>query len=185
MPVATQVKRGQTILLDGDLFRIMNLTHITPGKGNAVVQAELRNLKSGLKTEKRFRSSEDVELADMQTRKMQFLYETDSVFHFMDTENYEQYELGDDLLAETRFYLVAEANYEIETHEGKPVGLNLPLRMTFTIEKTDPAQKGSAGKTKIAKLNTGLEVKVPLFLKEGEAIVVSTDTGEYVERASS
>lgn len=183
MPVATQIKQGQTVIIDGELYKILNLTHITPGKGNAVVQADARSMKSGLKKDFRFRSSENVELADMLTRKMQYLYQGDGVYNFMDQENYEQYELTEDVLSDSLDFLIPEAIYDVDLHEGTPVGLVFPSRMTFKIVETDPAQKGDAGKTKLAKLETGLTVKVPLFLEEGELIVVNTDSKEYVERA--
>lgn len=183
MPVATQVKSGNVIKLDGKLYRIIKTVHITPGKGNAIVQTQLRGLADGVKTEKRFRSSEEVETVDVFSRVMQFLYEGDGIYHFMDNENYEQYELTQDILGDDTVFLVAESNYTVDIYEEKPIGITLPERVTVKIAETDPAQKGSAGKVKPAKTDAGLTVKVPLFLAEGDSIVVNTSSKEYVERA--
>lgn len=183
MASATQIKVGNTVIFNGELCRITKLTHITPGKGNAVVQAEMRNLGSGSKMQNRFRSSENVEVASLQTRGMQYLYESEGIFFFMDMENYEQYEVGSTLLGDDVQFLVPETKYIVDLYEGKPIGLELPPRLTFKILQTDPAEKGSAGKTKPATLEGGLVVHVPLFLATGEAIVINTETREYVERA--
>lgn len=184
MPPATQIKVGQTLIIDGELYKIIRLTHITPGKGNAVVQSDLRNIKTGVKTEKRFRSSENVELAQMLTRTMQFLYESDGVYHFMDTESFEQYELGKDLLGDGTYFLVPETTYTIELHDGTPVGISFPQRLTLKIVQTDPIQKGASGKYKPATTESGLVIQVPLFIGE-EEVVINTEDMKYVERAKS
>lgn len=184
MPVATQLKVGHVVILDGQLYRVLKLTHITPGKGNAVVQSDLRNLKSGVKTEKRFRSSEHVERAEIMTRMMQFLYESDGVFYFMDAESFEQYEMSRDLINDVRDFLAPEAHYTVDLYEGAPIGIELPPRVTMTIKATDPAQKGGAGKSKDAVCETGLVVKVPLFLVTDDKIIVDTESRTYVERSS-
>ncbi|OVE80872.1 elongation factor P [bacterium K02(2017)] len=183
MTVATQIKLGNVVILDGELYKVIKLTHITPGKGNAVVQTDLRNVKSGVKTNKRFRSSEDVETAEIRTIKMQYLYNEGDTFHFMDQENYQQYELSRDLIAEAIHFIVPENVYEVSTYEEAPMGIVLPTRVAIQVAQTDPAQKGVQGKTKIAKSESGLSVKVPLFIEEGESIVVNTETNEYIERA--
>lgn len=185
MTVATQVKRGNVIKMDGNLFTIIGLTHITPGKGNAVVQAELRNLMTGVKTQKRFRSSEDLETVDVINRSMQFLYSEGDVYHFMDQESFEQYELNPDVLGDAVYYIIPEKNYEVAVYEEKPIGIELPPHSVLKITETDPAIKGVQGKTKPATLETGLTVKVPLFIEEGELIVVNTETNDYIERAKS
>lgn len=185
MTVATQLKRGRTVLIDGNLYNIEKTTHITPGKGNAIVQTELRNVKTGVKTEKRFRSSEDVETVDIFTRKMDYLYSDGDVHHFMDKESYEQYELQKDILGNALYYLQENQTYEVSTYEGAPIGIALPQKMTMKIVETTPAEKGVTGKTKPAKLETGLTVNVPLFIDVDESIVINTDSNEYLERAKS
>lgn len=183
MTVATQLKSGNTVLIEGNLLKIEKLTHITPGKGNAIVQAILRNVKTGVKTEKRFRSAEDVETVDVFTRHMQYLYSEGDVFHFMDTETFEQYEIKKDFLAEAVYYLIANTTYDIALYENQPIGIDLPPRVILKITETSPAEKGVQGKTKHATLETGLSVTVPLFLNEGENIVVNTSDNSYIERA--
>ena len=183
MPAATQIKKGEAILLNGELYKILNLQHITPGKGNAVVQSDLRNVRTGVKTEKRFRSNEDVEVADLIMRKLQFLYETEGVYHFMDVQTFEQYEVGPDVVSDSKDFLVPETVYEVDLYESNPVGIKLPAKMNFKIIETDPAERGEAGKTKPAKLETGLVIQVPLFISSGELVVVNPEKKEYVERA--
>lgn len=182
MVVATQVRRGQMLILDGDLYRILKLTHITPGKGNAVVQSDLRNIRTGVKTEKRFRSSEDVTVAHVETSKMQYLY-ADAQHHFMDMATYEQYAMDRDLLEDVAGFLVPEQEYAVDIHDGRPIGVTLPSSVVLKIVRTDPPQKGDAGKRKPATANTGLVVQVPLFVAEGDQIMVSTEDGGYLERA--
>ena len=183
MTVATQLKRGNIITMDGELYRITKLTHITPGKGNAVVQSDMRNVKTGVKTNKRFRSSEDVETVIVRTRQMQYLYQEGEVFHFMDQETFEQYELNDELLSDAIHYIQPENVYDVTLYEESAIGIELPQKMTLKITETDPAEKGVQGKTKQATLETGLVTKVPLFIEEGESIVINTENGDYIERA--
>ena len=183
MTVATKIKKGNIVKLNNELYRIINLMHITPGKGNAIVQADMRNIKTGVKTNKRYRSAEDVETAEVFNRKMQYLYKDGDVYHFMDQENFEQYELSDELLAETAHYIVPEHNYDVMLYEEAPIGVELPINVTLKITETAPGQKGIQGKTKDAILETGFRIQIPLFLEEGERVVVNTDTNEYIERA--
>lgn len=183
MPVASQLKTGNTILLEGQLFTILTLTHITPGKGNAVVQTDLRNIKTGIKTNKRFRSQEDVETVDVMFRKMSFLYNEGTAYHFMDQENFNQYELPLDFLGDSVNYLLPNTVYDMQLYENQPIDINLPPTITLKIIETDPPQKGNPGKTKIAKLETGLSIQIPLFLAEGESVIINTSKKEYLERA--
>lgn len=183
MTVATQIKRGQIISISGNLYKIIKISHITPGKGNAVVQTDLRNIKTGTKTNKRFRSSEDVETIEVRTRKMQYLYNDGDIYHFMDQESYEQYELQKELIADAIHYILPENSYEVDLNEDTPIGVELPSKITLKITETDPPQKGVQGKTKPATLETGFVIKVPLFVEEGDSVVVNTESDEYVERA--
>jgi len=183
MTVATKIKRGNIIKLNSELYKIIKLTHITPGKGNALVQTDLKNIKTGVKTNKRFRSSEDVETIEVRTRKMQYLYNDGDIYHFMDQESYEQYEIYKELLAEAIHYILPDNYYEVDLNEEIPIGIELPQKIVLKITATDPAQKGAQGKTKPATLETGFVVKVPLFIEEGESVVVNTENDEYIERA--
>lgn len=180
---ATQIRVGNVIKFDGDLCRILKVQHVTPGKGNAVVQTEFRNLRTGLKMNNRFRSTEIVEKVVVLERKMQFLYQEGKIYHFMDPENYEQIEISEDLLEEALPFLKPEAVLTVSLYEGKPLGISLPSRVTLTVTRCDPPSKGKAGATKDAVLENGNSVKVPLFIKEGDQIVVDTETNSYAEKA--
>ncbi|MBI2342763.1 MAG: elongation factor P [Deltaproteobacteria bacterium] len=183
MVVATQIRRGQVVVLGGDLYKIIKLMHITPGKGNAVVQTDLRNIRTGVKTEKRFRSSEDVNVAYIDTHSMQYLYAEGDLHHFMETSTYEQYEIPADVIAEALPFIVPNHEYAVDVHDGRPIGITLPDNIVLTIVETPPPQKGDTGKSKMAKTDTGLVVRVPLFVAEGDAISVSTADGSYLARA--
>jgi elongation factor P len=182
MITATQIRVGNILKFNGDLCRVMKVTHVTPGKGNAVVQTDLRNLRSGLKFNNRFRSTETVEKVEVFDRKIQFLYQEGPTYHFMDPETYEQIEISEELLDEAVKFLKPEVVLTVSLHEGKPLGVNLPPRVTLKVTRCDPAGKGKAGATKEAVLENGNAVKVPLFIKEGDDIIVDTETNSYVEK---
>lgn len=182
MITATQIRVGNILKIDNVLYRVLKVQHITPGKGNAQVQADIRNLKNGIKTNVRFRSVEAVEKVDTEERQMAFLYQDGPTYHFMDPKNYEQFELDKSLLEEAIRYLKPEAQIVVMSCEGNPVSVSLPLRMTFTVVECDPASKGIAGALKDAKMDNGAVFKVPLFIKPGEAVVIDTETGEYLEK---
>lgn len=179
---ATQIRVGQILLIEGQLCKVLKVQHITPGKGNAVIQTELRNLKTRNKENIRFRSTETVELANVATRNMNFLYQEGSSYHFMDPQTFEQAEMQEDVLRDILPYLVADTSLMISSYEGNPVSVTLPLKMSFEVSSCDPPSKGVAGSFKDATLSNGLIVKVPLFIKQGDVIVVDTDTGEYMEK---
>jgi elongation factor P len=180
---ATQIRVGYIIKFNGDLCRVLKVQHVTPGKGNAVVQTDLRNLRTGIKINNRFRSTETVEQVEVAIRKMQHLYQEGKIFHFMDTETYEQLEIPEEVLADAIPFLKPEAVLSVSLYEGKPVGIALPTRVTLKITRCDPPSKGIAGATKDALLENGLTVRVPLFIKEGDPIVVDTESLDYLEKA--
>jgi len=180
---ATQIRVGNIIKHEGNLCRVLKVQHVTPGKGNAVVQTEMRNLITGTKLNIRFRSSENVDKVEVFDRKMQFLYKDGKIYHFMDPDNYEQLEIEEDVLEEAIPFLKPESVLTLSLFEGKPVGLNLPPRVTLKVTQCDPPSKGKAGATKEAVLENENRVKVPLFIKEGDEIVVDTATNTYSEKA--
>jgi len=179
---ATQIRIGQILLIDGNLCKVLKVQHITPGKGNAVIQTELRNLKTKNKDNIRFRSTETVELANVAIRNMNYLYQEGSSYHFMDPLTFEQAEMQEDVLRDILPYLVPDTSLIVSSYEGNPVSVTLPLKMTFEVTTCDPPSKGVAGSFKDATLSNGLVVKVPLFIKQGDSIVVSTENGEYMEK---
>lgn len=180
---ATQIRVGQILKIENNLFRVLKVQHITPGKGNAVVQTELRNLRTKNKDNMRFRSAETVEEADVTTQNVNFLYQEDATYHFMDPVSFEQMEINADVLGEVAKYLQPETTLTVSSYEGEPVGVVLPPKLSFDVLECDPPTKGMAGATKTAKLQNDITVKVPLFIKEGDRIVVDTESGAYLEKA--
>ncbi len=182
MITATQVRVGNILKIDNVLFRVLKVQHITPGKGNAQVQADIRNLKTGIKTNIRFRSVEAVEKVDTEERVMNFLYQEGSIYHFMDPATYEQFEISADLLEDSLRYLKPEAQITLLSCEGNPVSVSLPQRMSFTVVECDPPTKGMAGALKDAKVDNDAVFKVPFFIKPGDVVLIDTESGDYLEK---
>ena len=182
MMTATQVRVGNILKIDNVLFRVLKVQHITPGKGNAQVQADIRNLKTGIKTNIRFRSVESVEKVDTEEKNMNFLYQEGPIYHFMDPKTYEQFEVSQSLLEDVLPYLKPDAQITLMSCDGSPVSVSPPQRMSFTIVECDPASKGMAGALKDAKVDNGSIFKVPLFIKPGDVVVINTESGDYLEK---
>ncbi len=181
---ATQLKRGMVIRHDNDLYRVVEAQHKTPGNLRGMVQARIRNLKSGSISDHRFRSVDVVERAILDETEMEFLYRDGDMFHFMNNETFEQIGLSDEVLGDAVPYLMANIKLKIEMFEGRPVGIELPKTVDMTVVETEPAIKGASVSNvgKPAKMETGLIVNVPAFISEGERIRIDTSTGAYVER---
>lgn len=179
---ATQIRPGNFLKIDNELFSVLKIQHITPGKGNAVVQTELRNLRTGIKINQRFRSTETVEEVELGMCKMNFLYQEGTIYHFMNPDTYEQVELPAAILEDAIPFLKPEAQITLFRYEDKPVSVSVAARITFEVKQCDPPTKGFAGATKDATLDNGLVVKVPLFIKEGDLVVVDTANQSYLEK---
>ena len=181
---ATQLRRGNTILHNGELFVVVDHQHITPGNWRGMVQAKIKNLRTGAISEHRFRSEDRVERAILDEREMEFLYQDGSDFHFMDTETYEQTHLHADVLGDSVQYLKPNSRIHVEYYEGKPVGLHLPATVDLKVLETEPGMPSAtvSNVLKPAKTETGLIVPVPHFVQEGDVIRVDTAEGKYLER---
>ena len=182
---ATQIRKGMIIIMDGTLWRVMEMQLITPGRWKAMVQTKLRNLQTGSQTEHRFRSEERLEQARLDEVEMEYLYEQDGDYVFMNLENYEQLPLAAEAIGGAVKYLKPNTVIEIEMFEGKPVGVNLPHTMDLKVASTEPRLQG-ATKTSLYKpavLETGAVVQVPEFIKDGDVIRVDTWEDKYLERA--
>jgi elongation factor P len=179
------MRPGQTLDMDGTLFTILNYQHVKPGKGQAFVKTKLRNLKSGAVVDKTFRADEKVNLAVLDKREMQFLYEEDAGLVFMDNESYEQTHIQPDMLGEARRFLKDGTVVLVPVYEGVPVGAEMPNTVELEITDTEPGHKGDrvSGALKPATLETGATVQVPLFLEKGERVKVDTRSGDYLSRA--
>jgi elongation factor P len=182
---ATQLKRGMCIKHDNQLWRIVEAQHKTPGNLRGLVQAKIKNLKSGSVSDHRFRSVDMVERAILDDAQMEFLYQEGDMYHFMNQETYEQVGLSDEVLGDAVNYLISNIKLNIEMYEGRPVGIALPLTVEMKVVETEPAIKGAtvSNQSKPAKMETGLIVNVPPFISEGDIIRVDTATGSYIERA--
>jgi len=182
---ATQIRKGTAIEIDGRILVVISYTHLTPGKGNAQVQAKLRDLEDGKSYERRFRSVDKLEQVYIDRREMEFLYEDSQSAVFMDCENYEQSFISKDFLGDDFLYLTPNMKITGEIYNGKLVNVALPATVDLMIVETEPGLK-SATVTNVQKpaiLETGLKVRVPPFIEQGEKIRVDTRTGEYLERA--
>ena len=178
-------KTGLTILVDGNLYRVIEFQHVKPGKGAAFVRSKLRNLRNGNVAEKTFRAGEKVEKAQIDTRKMQYLYASGDSYAFMDMESYEQIELTKEQLEYELQFLLENMEVFIMMFEGEILGIDLPNTVELTVAETEPGIKGdtATGGSKPATLETGLVVNVPFFVNEGDKLVINTSDGSYVSRA--
>jgi elongation factor P len=179
------MRPGQTLELDGTLFTILSYQHVKPGKGQAFVKTKLRNLKSGGVVDRTFRADEKVNLAVLDKREMQFLYEDEMGLVFMDNETYEQTHVDPALLGDARRFLKEGTTVLVPVHDGVPVGADVPLTIELEIADTEPGHKGDrvSGALKPATLETGATIQVPLFLEKGERVKVDTRSGDYISRA--
>jgi elongation factor P len=182
---ATQMKRGMCIKHDNDLYRIVSTQHITPGNWRGMVQAKIRNLKTGAIMEHRFRSEDRVERAILDETEMAFLYQDGDMYHFMNNETFEQIGLSEEILGDAVSFLIPNIKLKIEMYEGRPVGIELPLTVELKVVETEPAIKGASvsNQNKPAKTETGLVVQVPPFIAEGDVIKIDTSSSAYIERA--
>jgi elongation factor P len=173
------------IRLDADLFRVLDLYHITPGNKRGHVQCRLRDIRSGRLTDHKFRSEDDVERATLDEREMQFLYRDGDLFHFMDTTSYEQVHLSREILGDSALYLLPESLINVEFYESEPVGIHLALTVDLKVTDTVPGIKGATASAQVkpATLETGLVVNVPAFISTGDVVRINTETGEYQSRA--
>ena len=179
------LKNGITIQVDGDIFVVMETQHVKPGKGAAIVKAKLKNLRSGAIFEKTFNAGVKVQTARIEKQLMQYLYSMNDEYYFMNMETYEQISLTKDHLGDGVNYLIENAEVYVTSFEGEVIGIDLPDKMNLKVTHTEPAVKGNTttNALKDATVETGLLVRVPLFIEEGETIVVSTSDGKYVSRA--
>jgi elongation factor P len=181
---ATQLRPGMIIIYEGDLFRVTAIHHLTPGNKRGFMQTKMKNLKSGIGTEKKFRSEDRLEQATLDTRKMQYLYAEGELHTFMDTENYEQMSLPAEEIGDLLNYLLPNQVVEMEFFDSRPVGISPPSTVDLEVIDTEPSMKGATASAsyKPAKLETGVTVQVPPFVQVGDRIRVDPAEGTYLER---
>lgn len=181
---ATQLRPGMIIIHEGDLYRVASVKHLTPGNKRGFVQTKLKNLRTGLGTENKFRSEDRVEKATLDTRSMQYLYGDGDLHTFMDTESYEQISVGAEDIGELLSFLLPNEIVQIEFFEGKPVGFSPPASVDLEVVETEPSLKGATASAsyKPAKLETGITIQVPPFVQVGDRVRVDPSEGKYLER---
>ena len=185
MVSSNDFKNGMTILYDGHIYKILEFMHVKPGKGGAFVRTKLRDLRNGGIVDITFNAAEKVERAIIDKNSMQYLYDDGASLVFMDMETYEQIELAHALVENEMKFLVENMTVEIEKMGEEFLGIILPDKVTLLVTKCDPAVRGDTktNALKDAYVETGLLVKVPMFIEEGEKIIISTETGKYSSRA--
>ena len=180
------IKPGNVIQHDGGLWVAVKTAHVKPGKGGAFAQVELKNLIDGRKLNVRFRSSDTVERVTLEQKDFQYLYEQGDALVFMDQKTYDQIELQKDFVGEDQIRFLHDGmQVTLEFHEERPIGIELPESVVLEVVETEPTVKGqtASGSYKPAKASNGMRVMIPPYMGEGERILVSTETGEYMRRA--
>ena len=177
-------RNGIVLLLEGELMQIVEFQHVKPGKGGAFVRTKFKSLKTGNVTDKTFRAGEKVDVPDLEEKTMQYLYGADTDRVFMDTSSYDQISLSEKQLGDSINYLKENMEIKVLYHKGKPINIEVPMFVELAIARTDPGYRGdtATGGSKPATLETGVVVKVPLFINEGDVVKIDTRTGTFIER---
>ena len=183
---ATDFRKGLRILIEGEPYVIVDFSHVKMGRGRPHSKAKIKHLITGSVLEKTYLSSENFDAPDLENRKMQYLYNDADGYHFMDSRTYEQTALSESSLGDSRFYLMENEEYTILFFEGRAISLDMPASVILKVTESEPAVRGDTVSNiqKPATLETGLTIKVPLFIKEGDSVKVDTRTGQYIERAN-
>jgi elongation factor P len=181
-----QLKNGNHIEVEGTIFKVLEFQHVKPGKGGAFVRTKLKNVLSGKVVDKTFNAGVKVETANVDRREMQYLYRDGDDLVFMDTQSYDQLHIGSATVGDSDHFLLENQDAIVGLHEGVPLFVELPTSVALTVEYTEPGLQGdrSTGGTKPARLETGYEIAVPLFITTGEKVKVDTRDGSYLGRAS-
>ncbi len=181
-----QFRNGLKVVLNGEPYSMVYFQHVKPGKGGAFVRTKLKSLKSGRVLERTYRAGEKLEAADIEEKKMQYLYPDGEQLVFMDSQTYDQLHMSSEVIGDARKFLQENVDVDVLFWNDKPLNIELPPFIEATVVQTDPGVKGdtATGGTKPATLETGAVVQVPLFLKEGDRIRIDTRSEEYVERVS-
>ena len=181
---ASNLRIGNVIMHQGELYRVMSKMHVAPGKGRAHIQTKLRKLSDGSQTDYRFRPSEDVETPRMDTQVLQYLYQSGDQFNFMNQETYDQVALDQDVLGDRALYMKEGIEIKALTHEGKVVDIELPITVDLEVTDTQPPMKGAtaSGGPKPATLETALQIKVPQHLNVGAVVRIDTRDNSFIQK---
>jgi elongation factor P len=183
--IASSVRKGNVLEIDGKLCVVMKAENIHPGKGTPVTHLDMRRISDGVKITERYRTTEQVERAYLEEKKYNYLFEDDTGFTFMEPENYEQVTIPKDMIGDHAMYLQENMAVTVSTHEGVPISVELPARVVLEVTETEPTVKGqtAASSYKPAMLENGVRILVPPFVVAGERVVVDTNELTYVRRA--
>jgi elongation factor P len=183
--IASSLRKGNILDLEGQLYVVLNAESFHPGKGTPTTQVDMRRISDGVKTQQRYKTTEQVERATVEEREHQFLYQDGDGFHFMNMENYEQVTMQSDIIGDQAAYLHPEMKVMLSMHEGTPIAIVLPQKVVLEVTETEPTTKGQTASSsyKPAVLSNGIRTAVPPFITAGTRIVVMTADGSYVERA--
>ena len=183
--IASSIRKGNVIEQDGKLYVVVSAENIHPGKGTPVSQIEMRRISDGVKISERYKTTDQVEKATIEERNFTFLYEDGDGYHFMNPETYDQVQVSKDVVGDAAAYLQPEMTVKLSTHDVNVVSLALPQRVTLEVVETEPVTKGQTASSsyKPAKASNGMRIMIPPYMGEGEKILVSTETGEYMRRA--
>lgn len=183
----SDIKKDAYIMFKDGINNIVDFQHVNPGKGSAFVRTRLKNVETGKVLEHTFKSGEALEFVELDRANMQYTYKDADNYYFMDNASYEQYGIPVDLIGDKGGYIKEGQTVQVLLHNGRPLSIQLPMKLTFTVTEAMPAVKGDTSGGRVMKevtLDTGMKIKVPIFIEQGEKVVVNTDNGEYVERAS-
>ena len=182
--LAGDFRTGLTLNIDGDPWVVLDFQHVKPGKGAAILKTKMKNLKTGSTQERNFNASTKFEQATIEKKTVQYSYQADSVYYFMDMETYETYELSANQIGDNKYFIIEGAEVSVVFFEGDVVDVSVPEKVELEVVETTPAIKGApTTQTKDALLETGFSIRVPQFIEQGEKVVVSTSDGKYSGRA--
>ncbi len=182
----SQLKKNAKVELDGQPYVVVQFQFVKPGKGQGLYKCKLKNMLTGAVIDRTWRSGEKLDEANVESRKMQFLFESGGRYTFMDVQTYDQVELPEEVVGDDKYYLLDQLDVDVLFYNERPVGLTLPSHVVMEVAECEPGVKGDTATnvTKAATTHTGLSVQVPLFIKQGEKIKVDTRDGSYVERVN-
>ena len=185
MASPNDIRKGTVINLDGELWVVNSFQRVSPGKGSSFVRTRVKSLSSGKVVEQNFKSAENLTYEEVQYKKMQFIFGDENTLTFMDGNTYEQVMLGRDMVGDDAKYLKEGLEVTVIMHGDKAIAMELPLKIQYTIAQTDPAVAGNTASGNVLKdatTDNGLMIRVPIFIKEGDQVLISSETGDYVER---
>ncbi len=181
------IRKGTVINYENDLWVVVSFQRVSPGKGSSFVRTKIKSLSSGKVVENNFKSSESLTFEQVGFKKMQFIFGDENTLTFMDGQTYEQVAIGRDTIGDDAKYLKEGLDVTVIMHGDRAISMELPLKIEYVVAETEPAVKGdtaSGNVLKDAKMDNGLMVRVPIFIKEGDTLMISTESGDYVERVS-